>query len=202
MSLNKSKKPSKIICITGGIGSGKTTVANMLAKFGIPIYFADDEAKKLTATSPEIRADLIELLGEETFKSGVLDRKYMAGKIFTDKELLEKTNAIIHPRVAQHFQDWAASQTAPYVLKEAAILFESGSYKQCEKTILVTAPEEIRIQRVMARDGASEAEVRSRMKNQWEDSKKAEMADFVIENTSLEQVQKTVETLHFQLLQL
>jgi len=199
MSLNKPKSRPKIVCITGGIGSGKTTVAKMLAEYGIPVYYADEEAKKLTATSPEIRHDLIELLGSDTFKDGILDRKFMADKIFNDKNLLARTNAIIHPRVARHFEEWVNNQDSPYVLKEAAILFESGSYKQCDRTVLVTAPEELRIQRVMERDQVSEEEVRARMKNQWSDSKKKKLSDFIIENTELRATQKAVEKLHLQL---
>jgi len=201
MSSNKSDSSfPKIVGITGGIGSGKTTVAKMFSAFGAPVYYADAEAKELTATSPEIRADLIALLGEATFKDGVLDRKYMANKIFNDEALLAKANAIIHPRVAAHFKQWAAAQNFPYVLKEAAILFESGSYKDCDVTILVTAPEEIRIQRVMERDQATREEVVARMENQWSDAKKSELADFIIENLYLFDTQKTVENLHPQLL--
>lgn len=192
----------KIVGITGGIGSGKTTVAKMFESFGIPVYYADDEAKNLTATSPVIREGLIGLLGEETFKNGVLDRKYMAGKIFNDKDLLEKANAIIHPQVALHFENWVSNQSTPYVLKEAAILFESGSYQQCDKTILITAPEDIRIQRVMERDGVSKEEVLARIKNQWPDSEKKKLADFIVENIDLNSTEKKVQKLHTQLLQL
>lgn len=191
----------KIIGITGGIGSGKTTVAKMFEDFGVPVYYADDEAKKLTATSPEIRALLIELLGEETFKDGVLDRKYMADKIFNDEELLKQTNAIIHPRVANHFIEWTEKhKDLPYILKEAAILFESGSYKQCDQVILVTAPKEVRIRRVMERDGVSHEEVLARMKNQWSDAKKRKLSDFIIENIDLKSTKMLVESLHNQLL--
>jgi dephospho-CoA kinase len=197
MSSNKSASSRpKIVGITGGIGSGKTTVAKMFAEFGAPVYYADAEAKELTATSPEIREDLIALLGAATFKDGVLDRKYMANKIFNDKELLAKANAIIHPRVAEHFKQWVEAQKFPYVLKEAAILFESGSYKDCDITILVTAPEEVRIQRVMKRDNTTRDEVVARMKNQWSDAKKRELADYIIENEYLFDTQKTVENLH------
>jgi len=192
----------KIVGITGGIGSGKTTVAKMFESLGIPVYYADDEAKNLTATSPVIREGLIGLLGEETFKNGVLDRKYMAGKIFNDKDLLEKANAIIHPQVALHFENWVSNQSTPYVLKEAAILFESGSYQQCDKTILITAPEDIRIQRVMERDGVSKEEVLARIKNQWPDSEKKKLADFIVENIDLNSTEKKVQKLHTQLLQL
>lgn len=199
-SNNNEHVQPKIVGITGGIGSGKTTVAKMLTTFGAPVYYADEEAKELTATSPEIRKDLIALLGEETFKDGVLDRKFMADKIFNDKTLLAKANAIIHPRVAEHFKQWVANQTYHYVLKEAAILFESGSYKDCDSTILVTAPEEVRIQRVMKRDNATREEVVARMKNQWSDAEKRKMATFVVENIRLSETRKTVENLHFQLL--
>src|SRR5690606_16891799 len=152
--------------------------------------------------SPVIREGLIGLLGEETFKNGVLDRKYMAGKIFNDKDLLEKANAIIHPQVALHFENWVSNQSTPYVLKEAAILFESGSYQQCDKTILITAPEDIRIQRVMERDGVSKEEVLARIKNQWPDSEKKKLADFIVENIDLNSTEKKVQKLHTQLLQL
>lgn len=201
MSSNKHSYP-KIVCITGGIGSGKTTVAKLLSQYGIPIYFADDEAKKLTATSPEIRKELVSLLGEETFKNGVLNRKYMADKIFNDEDLLAKTNAIIHPRVKDHFIHWVHNQQAPYILKEAAILFESGSYKQCDVSVLVTAPEDIRIQRVMLRDNVTEKEVRARMENQWSDEKKRKLSNFIIENIDLESLEKDVEKLHNKLLQI
>lgn len=202
MSLNNFSDRTIIVCITGGIGSGKTTVANMLKKHGIPIYFADNEAKKLTATSPEIRSELIDLLGKEIYRNGELNRKLMADKIFNDKDLLAKTNAIIHPKVKQHFHDWVEMQKSFYVLKEAAILFESGSYTQCDKTILVVAPEKIRIQRVMSRDGVSEQEVRARMKNQWSDSEKRKLADYVIENIDFQEMEKSVQKLHKLLMSL
>lgn len=189
----------KIVGLTGGIGSGKTTVAKMFASLGIPVYNSDIEAKKLTQTSEKIRRELILLLGEEIFADGVLNRKLMADKIFNDNSLLQKTNAIIHPEVAEHFRQWAAAQKAPYVIKEAAILFESGSAALCDLVILVTAPEKERIQRVLERDGVSEEDVRARMDNQWSDAKKIELSDFVIENHILSQTQKQVELIHYQL---
>ncbi len=191
----------KIVGITGGIGSGKTFVAKMFASFGIPIYYADVEAKNLMDSSLEIRQELVALLGEQTYGSGKLDRKYMADKIFNDPELLQKTNAIIHPRVGEHFLGWVSRQTAPYVMKEAAILFESGAAAQCDVVILVTAPKTVRIERVMARDHVSAEEVEARMKNQWSDEKKIKLADFVIENTDATHTRKQVETIHSLLLQ-
>lgn len=186
----------KIIGLTGGIGSGKTTVANMFSKFGVPVYIADTEAKKLTNSSKEIRRELTQLLGEEAYREGVLNRKYVADKIFNDEALLEAVNGIIHPKVAVHFKNWVAKQISSYVIKEAAILFENGSYKNFDKIILVTAPKELRIARVMARDKSSVAEIEQRMNNQWSDEKKEKLADFVIENIEMETTQKKIEALH------
>lgn len=190
----------KIVGITGGIGSGKTTVAKMFASLGVPIYNADIEAKILTNTSPIIRESLIKLLGKEVYKNGELNRKFMADKIFNDKVLLQNANAIIHPQVAKHFKNWVKNQDFPYVLKEAAILFESGSYKQCDQVILVTAPKETRILRVMERDNATREEVEARMKNQWEDSEKMKLADFILQNEQISETQKQVEAIHHQLI--
>ncbi len=189
-----------IVGITGGIGSGKTTVAKMFEALGVPVYYADDEAKKLTNTSVAIRESLVLLLGEETYINGILNRKFLANKIFNDKILLEKVNAIIHPRVAEHFQGWIATQDYQYILKEAAILYESGGYKQCDKVILVTAPKESRILRVMERDNVSKEEVEARMRNQWEDSEKIKLADFIIQNDQISQTLKQVQALHQQLI--
>ena len=190
----------KIVGITGGIGSGKTTVTKMFEALGVPVYYADDEAKKLMSSSLIIREALISLLGEETYTNGILNRKFMADKIFNDKVLLEKANAIIHPQVAEHFQKWVTVQNHPFVLKEAAILYESGSYKQCDKVILVTAPKETRILRVMERDKVSREEVEARMKNQWEDSEKEELADFILQNDQISDTKKQVKVLHRQLI--
>ena len=190
----------KIVGITGGIGSGKTTVTKMFEALGVPVYYADDEAKKLMSSSLIIREALISLLGEETYTNGILNRKFMADKIFNDKVLLEKANAIIHPQVAEHFQKWVTVQNHPFVLKEAAILYESGSYKQCDKVILVTAPKETRILRVMERDKVSREEVEARMKNQWEDSEKEELADFILQNDQISDTKKQVKALHRQLI--
>lgn len=189
----------KIVGLTGGIGSGKTTVAHMFSEFGIPVYNSDIEAKKLTNSSDAIRQELISLLGEETYKNGILDRKFMAEKIFNDAILLQKANAIIHPKVAEHFKKWVSNQTSPYVIKEAAILFESGGNAQCDLVILVTASREERLRRVMDRDQVSRQEVETRMKNQWSDSRKIELADFIIENNNLSDTKKQVESIHSSL---
>ena len=191
----------KIVGLTGGIGSGKTTVAKMFNELGIPVYIADDEAKRLTNSSKVIRRKLIALLGEEAYtQGGLLNRPYVANLVFNDKVLLEGINQIIHPKVAQHFKRWIKKQKSPYCIKEAAILFESGSYRTCDLTILVTAPVETRIKRVMDRDASSREAIEARMANQWPDSQKAKMADMVIENLDISSTQKQVHRIHKSLL--
>lgn len=182
----------KIIGLTGGIGSGKTTVAKMFADLGIPIYIADEEAKKLNDTSESIRNEIIDLLGEEAYVKNKMNRSFVADKIFTNKILLEKVNSIIHPRVAVHFKQWVSMQESSYVIKEAAILFENGGYVACDAVILVTAPKSIRIERVMKRDSSSLQDVENRIDNQWSDSKKMKLAQFVIENIDLDETKKQV----------
>lgn len=191
----------KIVGLTGGIGSGKTTVAKMFMELGIPVYIADDEAKRLTNSSKVIRRKLIALLGEEAYtEEGLLNRPYVANLVFNNKVLLEGINQIIHPKVAQHFKRWIKKQKSPYCIKEAAILFESGSYRTCDLTILVTAPVETRIKRVMDRDASSREAIEARMANQWPDSQKAKMADMVIENLDISSTQKQVHRIHKSLL--
>lgn len=189
----------RIIGLTGGIGSGKTTVAKMFSKLGVPVFIADTEAKKLMTSSKTIRDELTQLLGDETYVKGVLNRKYVADKIFNNKELLEAVNSIIHPKVAAHFKTWAAKQSGDYVIQEAAILFENGSYQNFDKIILVTAPKQLRIDRVMSRDNTTSSEIEQRMNNQWSDEKKKNLADFIIENIDIETTQKKVESLHLSL---
>jgi dephospho-CoA kinase len=175
----------KIIGLTGGIGSGKTTVAQMFKELGVPVYIADIEARKLTNSSKVIKRKLIKLFGDACYQDGVLDRKYVASKVFNDSELLGKLNSIIHPKVAAHFKRWLNKQQGAFCIKEAAILYENDGYKQCDLTILVVSPELERIRRVMARDQISEREVLARIKSQWSDEKKRKLADIVIENIDL-----------------
>lgn len=190
----------KIVGLTGGIGSGKTTVAKLFSELGVPVYIADIEAKKLTNSSTVIRRKLTKLLGDETYLNGTLNRKYVAEKIFTDEALLNAVNAIIHPKVAAHFKKWVLKQKTNYVLKEAAILFENGSYKDCDVVILVTAPKDLRIERIKMRDKATQGEIEQRMNNQWSDSKKKKLADIVIENIEMDATRKQVESIHHSLI--
>ena len=186
----------KTVGLTGGIGSGKTTIATMFNELGIPIYIADIEAKKLTNSSEEIKAELLKILGDKAYNEDGLNRKYVADQIFNDAELLKKVNKVIHPQVAKHFKNWAKQQSEAYCIKDAAILFENGGYKECDYTILVTAPKETRIDRILKRDDTTEAEIKSRMDNQWPDEKKIKLADFVIENTDIDATKEQVIKVH------
>ncbi|WP_338730860.1 dephospho-CoA kinase [Mangrovimonas cancribranchiae] len=192
-----------IVGITGGIGSGKTTVAKIFQeKYGIPVYIADDEAKRLMNDSKIIKQELIALFGEKAYKEGQLNKAYLSQEIFNDKSKLKKMNAIVHPRVAQHFKNWVDKQQAPYVLKEAAILFESGSYKQCDYVITVTAPLSMRVERVLKRDNTTKEKVQSIVENQWSDEKKIKLSNFVIVNKAFEKTREQVHETHSKILNL
>lgn len=173
------------IGLTGGIGTGKTIVAEVFKLLGIPVYVSDKEAKRLMIESDEIRIKLIERFGADVYtKEGILDRKYLSDIIFNNPMALQDINAIVHPVVRNDFQIWSKKQQSPYVIQESAILFDTGLYKNFDKIICVTADEEIRIQRVMDRDGVDANAVKERMKNQLDESIKIEKSDFVIYNNS------------------
>lgn len=190
----------KIIGLTGGIGSGKTTVANFFKELGVPVYIADVEAKKIMNTSASIKMALISLFGKKTYLNNELNRKFIASKVFKDKSLLQKLNDIVHPEVEKHFKVWKANQDQPYVIYEAAIIFENNAQSKFDYTILVTAPQDIKVKRVLNRDHATEQEVKSRMENQWDDSKKEKLANFIIENIDLEDTKSQIYQLHTKLL--
>lgn len=192
----------KIIGLTGGIGSGKTTVANFFKELGVPIYIADVEAKKIMNTSVSIKKALISWFGEKSYLNNELNRKFIASKVFKDKELLQKLNNIVHPEVDKHFKVWVANQDQSYVIYEAAIIFENNAQSKFDYTILVTAPEDIKVKRVLNRDESTEQEMRNRMKNQWDDSKKEKLANFIIENIDLEDTKSQIYLLHTKLLSL
>jgi dephospho-CoA kinase len=175
----------KIIGLTGGIGSGKSTIARFFAQMGVPVYIADEEAKKILFL-PETVVQVQKAFGDSVFTDGLPDRAKVAALVFNNPDKLAQLNAIIHPAVAVHFTDWVSRQDAPFVIKEAAILFESGSYKDCDAIIMVTAPAEVRIARVMARDGISRDKVLARIANQWSDEKKIALSNYIIDNSSLE----------------
>lgn len=173
--------------ITGGIGSGKSTVCKVFKVLGIPVFEADTVAKQLMNANPLIRELLIHLFGESVYQPDqTIDRKYLAGIVFSNPSLLEQLNAIVHPAVQNEFEKWCQTQQSPYVLHEAAILFESGFYKLMDKTIAVVVNEDERIQRVMKRDKITAELVKQRIRNQLSDDERIKMADFVISNNENE----------------
>ncbi|MDR1881437.1 MAG: dephospho-CoA kinase [Prevotella sp.] len=169
--------------ITGGMGSGKSTVSEIFFLCGIPVYIADAESKRLTAESPVIREKLIRIYGEKLFEGGVLNKALLASFIFNDRNRLEQVNAIIHPEVEKDFREWAVSHKHyPVVAHEAAILFESGFDTLMDKMIMVYAPLETRLERTIKRDGVTREKVLERIQNQMPDEEKARLSDFVIVN--------------------
>ena len=189
----------KIVGLTGGIGSGKTTVAKLFKELGVPVYNSDLRAKKLMKNSREIRTAVIDLLGKDSYVLERLNKKYIADKVFSNKELLQKLNAIVHPAVRNDFLRWVKSKKTPYVIQEAAILFENRSYSNFDKIILVKAPKKVRLERILERDNGSKEEILARMENQWDDSEKIPLSDYIIENIDLDQTKLQVEQIHRQL---
>jgi len=173
--------------ITGGIGSGKSTICSFFEILGIPVFIADVEAKELMNTSSRIRSKLILSFGEDIYQSNhKIDRKKLANLIFNSPPLLEKVNSIVHPEVQTYFEEWCTKQSSPYIVYEAAILFESGFHKKTDFNILVTAPEKERIKRVMLREHTTGEEVRSRISRQWPDQEKVKLANYTIINNNEE----------------
>jgi dephospho-CoA kinase len=187
--------------ITGGIGSGKSTVARIFEVLGIPVYYADEAAKQLMNTDPVIRKGIIREFGEEAYKNGMLDRKYLALQVFNNEEKLSKLNALIHPQTIADAESWAEAQQSPYTLKEAALIFESGSQNKLDFIIGVYAPAALRIKRTMHRDGISREEVIARMNKQIEENIKMRLCDAVIMNDDRHMVIPQVLQLHELLLQ-
>ena len=171
------------IGITGGIGSGKTTVCQIFRLLGIPVFEADERAKILLDTNERIKNGLIHLFGKGIYIQGnVVDRKKLAEIIFNDDIQLQKVNSLVHPEVKVDFQNWLEEQNSPYIIHEAAILFESGFYKMMNYTLLITAPEETRIKRIVDRENVDAEKVKKRIQKQWTDDEKREFASFEIVN--------------------
>lgn len=191
----------KIVGLTGGIGSGKTTVAYMFHELGVPIYIADYEAKRLMYTSKVIKRKLIQLFGKEAYIDEKINRPFLANKIYNNKELLSKMNEIVHPRVSANFKKWIKKQDFQYVIKEAAILFENNGYQECDFVILVTASEDDKIKRVIKRDNSSARKVKAIMKNQWSDEEKVKLSHFVINNNELSETENQVKNIHQKILE-
>ncbi len=191
--------------ITGGIGSGKTTVCKVFETLDIPVFYADGVAKEIMITDPILKRRICDIFGEDSyFVDGKLNNKYLAAKVFKDQTKLACLNKLIHPAVFKAFDKWLMSlpQNTPYILKEAALFFESDAYKVCDKSILVTAPLNIKLQRVIARDGLTQKQVYERMDKQLPDEKKRKLADFFIDNTENQSVILQVLALHREFLKL
>ncbi|MCG1035424.1 dephospho-CoA kinase [Polaribacter sargassicola] len=187
-----------VVGLTGGIGSGKTTVANIFSKFkNVAIYCADDEAKKLMNTSLEIKSKLINLFGETSYLDNQLNRKFIASIVFKDKEKLNALNSIVHPVVRKHFKDFVELHVnKDYILYENAILFESKSNLKCDIVISVFAPKNIRIERTMLRDGSLKKEVENRINNQWLEDKKLLQSNYIINNFNDKDIDSQVFIIH------
>lgn len=187
--------------LTGGIGSGKTLVCSILEKLNIPVYYADEAAKDLMNQSEELKKEIINLFGDEAYSHGKLDREYLAGSLFGNNELLNAMNSLVHPAVRKDFQQWTARQTeVPYVVEEAAILFESGAHLEMDFTVLIWAPEELRISRVMERDACDRESVQRRMKHQMPGEELRKLADHVITNDGQQMLLPQIIEMHNHLL--
>ncbi|REC77118.1 dephospho-CoA kinase [Chryseobacterium elymi] len=192
---------TKVIGLTGGIGSGKTTVAHFIEDFGFPVYYSDDRAKAIVNESEDLKVKIKDLLGDEAYDAnGLYDRKIVAEKVFSNKELLHELNEIIHPAVRIDFEEWLKKQTKYLVFKETALLFELKLNRQCYKSLLVTAEDNIRAKRVMDRDGKTYREVESVMEKQMPEKDKIKLADYIIHNnTNLEDLKEQTEQIIFSI---
>lgn len=187
--------------ITGGIGSGKTLVCSIFEKLGIPVYYADSEAKRLMNSDPVLVNQIVRIFGKEAYIGTSLNREFMGKTVFGERDKLEKLNAVVHPAVRKDYSSWVEMQSdVPYVVEEAAILFESGAFRFLDGSAVVYAPEAMRIRRVMLRDGMDEEGVRRRMRNQMAEEDKIEQADHIIYNDEIKMLLPQVIALHEKIL--
>jgi dephospho-CoA kinase len=189
----------KKIGLTGGIGSGKTCIAQILEAMSYPVYYSDLRAKVLSDEHPAIRNGLIALLGEECYVDGTLNRVFVSKCIFSNPDMRMKVNEIIHPIVRKDFDDWAEQQTNALIFNEAAILFETGAYQQFDENLLICAPVDVRIRRVMLRDHCSKASVEERIQSQWTDEQKRSLTNFCIENDGQQPILVQLEKILLEL---
>ena len=187
--------------ITGGMGSGKTTACRLFELWGIPVYYADARAKALMTEDPALRKDLIRTFGKDIYHAdGTLNRPYLAGLVFENEPMLKKLNGLVHPAVNQDHERWHLKQkNVPYTLKEAALLFESGSYKQLDAVITVTAPLELRIKRTMQRDRTTRDAVLNRIRHQLSEAERNSRAQYVLHNNEQHSLIEQVAQLHQEL---
>ena len=188
-----------VIGLTGGIGSGKTTVAKIFQSFGVPVYNSDVEAKKILFSSIAVHHELELAFGKSVFTEGLPDKVKLAQIVFSDKEKLKQLNAIIHPKVAADFETWKLNQNSYLVVKEAAILIESGAYKSVDKIVVVSAPIDVRVERVMKRDSSQKEDVLKRIQNQLSEEERLSFADFEIKNNNVNSLILQVKKLLLEL---
>lgn len=186
-----------VIGITGGIGSGKSTICKLFNLLGIPVYNADQAAKALMTSNETLKKQLVETFGANVFEANQqINRAYLANLVFNHPEKLAQLNQLVHPAVLADFKCWIEKQNAPYVVKEAALLFESESYKQCKYTILVESPMELRLERIMRRDKSTKEQIQARIQHQLPDAEKAKLADYLLLNDEKNLLIPQVMALH------
>ena len=190
----------KIIGLTGGIGSGKSKILSVFSTYGIPCYESDIRAKWLMQRDAELKSQIKSFFGDQIYENDQFNQTKLAKLVFANKGKLEALNSLVHPRVKMDFKSFVSQQDTPYIIKEAAILFETGGEKDCDATILVTAPEKLRLQRVLNREKISSMDIKARINNQWSDSRKIPLADYVINNIDWDKTLKKIDEIHQKLL--
>jgi dephospho-CoA kinase len=188
--------------LTGGIGSGKSTVAKVFETLGIPVYYADNAARRIMNENEQLKQDIIKHFGAESYINNMLNRPFISRQVFNNKEKLALLNSLVHPATIRDSEQWMQLQKTPYTIKEAALIFESGMQQYLDYIIGVSAPEELRIERTIKRDGINREEVVSRIKNQVDEEKKISLCDFIIYNDEQQAILPQVIELHGQLLKL
>ena len=190
----------KIIGLTGGIGSGKSKILSVFSTYGIPCYESDRRAKLLMQKDAELKSQIKSFFGDQIYENDQFNQRKLAKLVFANKGKLEALNSLVHPRVKMDFKSFVSQQDTPYIIKEAAILFETGGEKDCDATILVTAPEKLRLQRVLNREKISSMDIKARINNQWSDSRKIPLADYIINNIDWDKTLKKIDEIHQKLL--
>ncbi len=190
----------KIIGLTGGIGSGKSKILSVFSSYGIPCYESDRRAKWLMQMDAELKSQIKSFFGDQIYENNQFNQRKLAKLVFANKGKLEALNSLVHPRVKMDFKSFVSQQDTPYIIKEAAILFETGGEKDCDATILVTAPEKLRLQRVLNREKISSMDLKARINNQWSDSRKIPLADYIINNIDWDKTLKKIDEIHQNLL--
>ena len=190
----------KIIGLTGGIGSGKSKILSVFSTYGIPCYESDRRAKWLMQMDAELKSQIKSFFGDQIYENDQFNQRKLAKLVFADNGKLEALNSLVHPRVKMDFKSFVSQQDTPYIIKETAILFETGGEKDCDATILVTAPEKLRLQRVLNREKISSMDLKARINNQWSDSRKILLADYIINNIDWDKTLKKIDEIHQKLL--